>query len=132
MRILRSKKFLALAAATVVAVALAATALSAVWAQVVHVDTVGGIHFRVFSTSADGFDSGWHTHPGLVVVQVREGSLQVTQVGCTPKTLGPGDTFVEIPYTPVRAVATGRAVWTTTMLVRVEDPVTSPASSPCP
>ena len=132
MRILRSKKLIALAAAVLVAAALAATGLSAVWAQVVHADTVGGIHFRVVSTSVDGFDSGWHIHPGLAIVQVREGSLQITQGSCTPKTVGPGETLVEVPYQPVRGVAPGRAVWTTTFLTKTEDSPTLSMASPCP
>jgi quercetin dioxygenase-like cupin family protein len=132
MRIVRSKKTIALAAAALVAVALAATALSGVLAQDVPVDTVGGIHFRVVSTSADGFDSGWHTHPGLAIVQVREGSLQITQGSCTPKTVGPGETSIEVPYTPVRAVATGKVVWTTTFLLKLEDPERTAVPSPCP
>lgn len=132
MRVLRSKKMIALAGAVLVTAALAATGLSAVWATVVHVDTVGGIHFRVASTSADGFDSGWHTHPGLVVVQVREGSLQMTQANCATKTVGVGETFIEVPFQPLRAVATGRAVWTTTFLTKSEDPVATPVASPCP
>lgn len=132
MRVLRSKKMLALAAAVVLTAALATTGLSAVWATVVHTDTVGGIHLRVASTSAFDFDSGWHTHPGIVIVQVREGSFQFTQGSCTPKTVGPGETYIEVPYLPLRAVATGRVVWTTTFLVKTEDPVSTPVASPCP
>ncbi len=59
MRILRSKKTIALAAAALAAAVLATAGLSGVWAQVTHADTVGGIHLRVFSTSVSGFDSGW-------------------------------------------------------------------------
>jgi quercetin dioxygenase-like cupin family protein len=132
MRLLRSKKTLALSGAALVAVALAAAGLSAVWATVVHVDTLGGLHFRVVSMSADGFDSGWHTHPGLVVVQVREGSLQMTQANCATKTVAAGDTFIEVPFQPLRAVATGRAVWTTTFLTKVEEPLATQVASPCP
>ncbi len=132
MRILRSKKTIVLAAAALVAAVLAAAGLSAVWATVVHVDTVGGIHLRVVSTSASGFDSGWHIHPGLTIVQVREGSFQITQGSCTPKTVGPGETYIEVPYFPVRAVAAGRVVWTTTQLLKAEDPALTPVESPCP
>ena len=132
MRIVRAKKTFALVAAGVVSAALAATGLSAVWAQVVHVDSAGGLHYRIFSTSADSFDSGWHTHPGIVVFQVREGTFQITQGSCTPKAVGPGETFIEVPFLPIRAVATGRVVWTTTILTRIEDPVSTPVASPCP
>jgi hypothetical protein len=132
MHFLRPKKLIVLALAVLAAVVLSATAISAVWAQVVHIDTYGGIHLRVVSTSADGFDSGWHTHPGLTIVQVREGSLQITQGGCTAKTVGPGETFMEVPFQPVRAVAAGRVVWTTTFLLRTEDPTMTSIPSPCP
>jgi hypothetical protein len=133
MRFLLSKKIIVLAAALAVTATLTATGLSAVWAQVVQVDTVGGIHFRVVSTSVDGFDSGWHTHPGLAIVQVQQGSLQITQGSCTAKTISPGETFVETPFVPVRGIAVGRAVWTTTFLVKTEEPPTTPLStSPCP
>ncbi len=133
MRILHSKKTIALAAAALAAAVLATAGLSGVWAQVTHADTVGGIHLRVFSTSVSGFDSGWHTHPGLTIVQVREGSLQLYGPGsCTPKTVGPGETYVEVAYFPGRAVATGRAVWTTTQLLKAEDPGLTPVASPCP
>jgi hypothetical protein len=132
MRVLRSKKTLALVSAAIVAAALAATGLSAVWAQVVQADTLGGIHFRVVSTSVNDFDSGWHIHPGLAIVQVREGTIQITQGSCTPRTIGPGETFIEVPYVPVRGVVSGRAVWTTTFLVKTEDPPATNVNSPCP
>jgi quercetin dioxygenase-like cupin family protein len=132
MRILRSKKMITLAGVVVVAAALAATGLSAVWAQVVQADTVGGVHFRIVSTSASDFDSGWHTHPGLAIVQVVQGSLQITQGSCTAKTVGVGETFIEVPFVPVRATAVGRVVWTTTFLLKTEDPVLTTVASPCP
>jgi hypothetical protein len=132
MRILRSKKVLALLGAALVAGALAAVGLSAVLSQTVLADGTN-IHFRVVKTVANGFDSGWHTHPGLVVVQVQEGSLQFTSQGsCTPKTVGANETYIEVPYTPVRAVATGPVVWTTTFMTRYEEPILTPVStSPC-
>lgn len=132
MRALRSKRMIALAGMVLVAAALAATAMSAVWATVVHTDTTGGIRLRVASMSVSDFDSGWHTHPGLVVVHVHQGSLQMTTDGCTTKTVAAGEVFVEAPYRPLRAVAVGRAVWTTTFLIRSEDPLASPVASPCP
>jgi hypothetical protein len=108
MRALRSKKMIVTLGSTVVAAAaLAATALSGIWAQSVQADAVGGIHSRVVSTSAFDYDSGWHIHPGPAIVQVREGSFQITQGSCTPKTVSTGDTYIEVPYVPVRAVATG-------------------------
>lgn len=46
-----------------------------------------------------GGSSGWHTHPGLVVVTVTVGSLRVTD-GChAPVVYGPGQSFIETPDT---------------------------------
>jgi len=131
-RVLSSKKILALVAAVVVATGLAAVAYAAVISQTVQADGTN-IHFRVVRTAADSFDSGWHTHPGVAIVQVQQGSFQITQGSCTPKTVNAGDTYIEIPYVPARAVATGPIVWTTTFLVHYEEPVqTTLTTNPCP
>ncbi len=132
MRVLRSKKAIVVLVSSVVAVgALAAAGISGVIRQGVIADGEN-IHYRVVRTVADGFDSGWHIHPGLAIVQVQEGSLQITQGSCAPKTVSAGDTLVEVPYLPVRGVATGRVAWTTTFLVRYEEALTIPVPSPCP
>jgi hypothetical protein len=96
------------------------------------------VHLRVQHTGADGFDSGWHVHPGLAVGQVEEGSLQIYENGCTPKTVAAGDTSIEIPYRPVRAIATGHVAWTTTFVVDgaglflIPLSTYSPGTNPCP
>ena len=133
MRVLRSKKVLALLGAALVAAALAAVGISAVLSQTVITDGTN-IHFRVVRTQADTYDSGWHTHPGLAVVQVQSGSFQITQGSCTPKTVGAGETYIEVPYLPVRAVATAPVSWTTTLLVHYEEQPLIPwtGASPCP
>ena len=64
-------------------------------------------------------------------MQVQQGSFQITQGSCTPKTVAAGDTYIEVPYVPVRAVATGSIVWTTTLLGRYEDKLLTPTASPC-
>ena len=76
-----------------------------------------------FTPSLDqpSFDSGWHIHPGVAIVQVQQGAFQVYQGSCTPRTVSAGDTFIEILYEPVRAVATGRIVWTTTLITNQGD-----------
>jgi hypothetical protein len=134
MHLLRSKKAIVILATTLVAAgALAAVGLSGVIGQTIVTDGEN-IHYQVLRRVADDFDSGWHIHPGLAIVQVQQGSVQITQApSCTPKTVGPGETYIEVPYTPVRAVATGRFVWTTTFLVRYEEAPTIPIpTSPCP
>jgi quercetin dioxygenase-like cupin family protein len=108
-----------------------------VTSQQVITDTTN-VHLRVQRTIADGFDTGWHVHPGLAVVQVEEGSIQIYENGCTPKTVAAGDTSLEIPFQPVRAIATGHVVWTTTFVLDGAGLFTIPMSSyspglnPCP
>jgi hypothetical protein len=137
MRVLRSKKFLVLLAGLVTAGTAAAIAIAAVTSQQVITDTTT-MHLRVQRTVADGFDSGWHVHPGLAVVQVEEGSLQIYENGCTPKTVGAGDTLIEVPFQPVRGIATGHVVWTTSFVVDSAGlfliPLSSysPGRNPCP
>jgi hypothetical protein len=137
MGVLRSKKVLVLLAGLVTTGSAVAIAIAAVTSQQVITDTTN-VHLRVQKTIADGFDSGWHVHPGLAVVQVEEGSLQIYENGCTPKTVAAGDTSIEIPYEPVRAIATGHVVWTTTFVLDGSGlfliPLSSysPGRNPCP
>jgi hypothetical protein len=138
MKVLRKKTVLAFLFAMVVASVVTAVALGAVSSQRVINDT-NNIRFRVIRTSADGFDSGWHVHPGIAVVQVQEGSFQIYQGSCTPKTVGAGDTYIEVPHLAVRAVATGKVSWTTTQITNGGDPPQIPlatyspgSANPCP
>jgi hypothetical protein len=138
MHVLRSKRFLVIAAVAVAAGVTAAVAIPAVISQSVITD-VSTVHFRVQKTIADGFDSGWHVHPGLAIVQVQQGSFQIYQGSCTPRTVSAGDTYIEVPWEPVRAVTTGRVVWTTSLLISGDQPVQIPQASynpqqanPCP
>jgi hypothetical protein len=137
MRVLRSKKFLVLLAGVVVAGSAVAIAIAAVTSQQVITDTTN-VHLRIQKTIADGFDSGWHVHPGIAIVQVQEGSIQIYENSCTPKTVAAGDTSIEVPFQPVRAIATGHVVWTTTFVLNGPDlfqiPLSaySPGLNPCP
>ena len=113
---LRSGKRIPLAlAAAVVAGVLATGAISAVTSQTVIADT-GNVNLRVVRTDATSFDSGWHVHPGVAIVQVQEGSFQIYQGSCTPTTVGAGQTFIEVPHLAVRAIALGHVAWTTTLI----------------
>jgi quercetin dioxygenase-like cupin family protein len=71
-----------------------------------------------FTPSADQptFESGWHQHPGLAVVQVQEGRLTIFQ-NCIRNNLKPGDTFIEVPYLAVNATASAYVKWTTTFVL---------------
>lgn len=128
-------------AASCVGVALASHGA----AQKVVVDTFGNLRLRIVEseyvpTAAEPrFDSGWHTHPGLAIVQVKSGTFEITQVGCTATNVGPGQTYIEIPNTPIRAVSQGAIKWTTTLLLWNTGGSAAPApppatnvSSPCP
>ena len=115
--VIRSRRLLALIVVLVAgAVLTGAVAYAAVTSRQIYAEG-SGLRYQFVRTSADGFDSGWHVHPGLVVVQVEEGSLQLTQSSCTPKTVGAGETYIEVPWKPVRAVATGSVKWTTSIIV---------------
>lgn len=137
--VIRSKRLLALLVALVAgAVLTGAVAYAAVTSRQVIAEG-SGLRYQFVRTTADGFDSGWHVHPGLVVVQVEEGSFQFTQASCTPKTVGAGETFIEVPWKPVRAVATGPVKWTTSIIVPTTEQLSIPFSAyspgqnpPCP
>lgn len=140
MHVLRSKKFLVLLAVAVAAGALVAVATAAVvFRQTLAEGTDLRYRFERSVADASGFNSGWHIHPGLVIVQVEAGSVQFTQGSCTAKTLGPGDTIVEVPWKPARFVAPGSAAWTTTLIVPASQQFSIPLGAyspqqpnPCP
>lgn len=77
------------------------------------------VRLKVVRTETSGdFSSGWHTHPGPVIVQVQEGFLRFTYQGsCNPTIVGPGETFVEVPELPLLAEARGPAEWTTSFIL---------------
>ena len=132
MQFLRSKKGWAVACIVVSTAIVTAIAASGVFQTTILADGTN-IHFQVIRRSAVDFDSGWHTHPGLAIIQVQSGSLQITQGSCTAKTVNAGDTSIEVPYLPVRATATGAVTWTTTFIVHYEEPLMTPlTTNPCP
>jgi len=140
MRVLRSKRLLVLLAALASAGAVVAVALPAVvFRQTLADGTNLRYQFVRQVADASGFDTGWHIHPGLVIFQVESGSVQIFQAGCTPRTLGPGDSYIEIPWAPVRARSTGSAVWTTSLFVPDDQELSIPLTryspqqpNPCP
>ena len=133
MRVLHSKRLIALVAAVLVAAATAAVGIAAVVSRTVLADGENAVVEPVIRFVADDYDSGWLMHHGLVVIQVQQGSLQIAQQGsCTPKTVSAGETFVKTPFTPTRGVSTGRVVFTATYLLRYGDALSIPVASPCP
>jgi hypothetical protein len=62
---------------------------------------------------APGSSSGWHHHPGLVLVTVESGSVTLWQADCSSTTYGPGlpdgAVFAEGGDEPVQATSTNGA-----------------------
>jgi hypothetical protein len=91
---------------------------------------------RIATVTTDGpFSSGWHIHPGPVIVQVQRGYLKITQATCHPKTVRAGQTYIETPGVPVLATARKATSWTITELFPNSapgDPDRVMTTSPCP
>lgn len=121
-------------AAVVVAAAttLVGVGIGVGWAGMTAVVDTSSVRLRVVQNDfPTGYDSGWHTHPGLVVVQVTEGKLKMYQANCKPVVVQAGETFVEVPMQALRAVADAAATWTTTLIVPVGVAPATPVASPC-
>ncbi len=119
----RSQKSTMLVASLLGATVFAGAGLADVWSLSVSKDT-DNVRMRVQHFSTNNFDSGWHYHPGLVVVQVEQGSLSYTGANCIRKTYGAGETFIEIPNTTARVQGVGYAKFTATFMVDHRDPLT--------
>jgi hypothetical protein len=140
MRVLGTKAFLVPIVALLIGAVLATVAYAAVVSRQVFAEG-SNLQYRFERQTADsgGFDSGWHMHPGVVIFQVESGSVQIFQGSCTPRTLGPGDTYIEVPWKPVRAMSTGAVVWTTSLFIAAGQPLLVPLAAyspqqpnPCP
>jgi hypothetical protein len=142
-RLFRSKRWLLVTVVGVAAIVGGGVAVATVTGTVLS-DThpAGGsaneVRMRVlrsdFVPSADQptFSSGWHTHPGPVLFQVQEGRVTITQgPPCRTRTLGPGETYVEIPELPVLATAKRAAKFTATQFLSADKPLQTPTDNPC-
>ena len=135
-----ARRWIVFVAAVVAAGACVAVAAAAViQSQVVAEGT--GLKYRFEKRVADagGFDSGWHIHPGISIIQVQDGTLQVYDASCRTTTVTAGGTAIEAPWEPIRVVSRGRLTWTTTLLVEGGSPLAVPLSAytpqrpnPCP
>lgn len=113
---LRSKKWVVLIAFVVGGAIGAGIAIAATTTTLVADTNV--VRERIARISTDGgFNSGWHIHPGPVIVQVQEGYLKITQHTCNPIVVGPGDTYIETPGQPVIAEANNAVNWTITEIL---------------
>jgi hypothetical protein len=140
MHVLRSKALLAPLGALIVGAVLATVAYGAVLSRQTFADGSGlSYRFERTTTDSGGFDSGWHIHPGLVIVSVEAGPVQFYQGSCTARTFNTGDTIVEVPWRPARFVAPGSATWTTSLIVPTGQQLSVPLATyspqqpnPCP
>ncbi|MDP9422872.1 MAG: hypothetical protein M3Q19_08575 [Pseudomonadota bacterium] len=90
-------------------------------------------------TFGAGSFSGWHHHPGFLIVTVASGSVTLTDSSCNSKTYGPGlpngAVFVEGGDEPVEASSSGGAVAYVTTITpdgepsRIEDDVPACATA---
>ncbi len=70
-------------------------------------------------TSPPGGSSGWHSHPGVVLVTVQSGTVTLYDADCHTKQYGPGQAFVEVGDDAllVRNNTTSNAVLYVTLIV---------------
>ena len=70
-------------------------------------------------TSPPGGSSGWHSHPGVVLVAVQSGTVTLYDQDCHATQYGPGQSFVEVGDDPslVRNNTTSNAVLYVTLIV---------------
>ena len=82
-------------------------------------------------TSPPGGSSGWHSHPGVVVVAVQSGTVTLYDKDCHATEYGPGQAFLEVGDDPllVRNETTSNAVLYVTLIfpksatsLRIEHP----------
>ena len=136
----RARKLLVSMVVVVVGAVLASVAYAAVASRQVFAEGSSlSYRFERVSSDAAGFDSGWHIHPGLVLVQIEAGSVQFTQGSCTARTFGPGDLIAEVPWKPARFVAAGATTWSTSFIVPTGQQLSVPQrayspeqANPCP
>jgi quercetin dioxygenase-like cupin family protein len=81
-------------------------------------------------TFAPGGSSGWHHHPGVVVVVVRSGTVTFYDKNCHPEVHNAGDAFIESANSPGLATNHGAedAVVEATFIV----PASTPPAPPTP
>jgi quercetin dioxygenase-like cupin family protein len=129
MRLFSSKHALVLGIALIGATALGIGVAFA--ASNVLRDT-NNVRLRVIASEfQDGFESTWHVHPGPVIVQVQEGAFKIYQGDCAPKVVTAGESYIEIPFVPIKAVAKGPIKWTTTQIVPQADAPATDVASAC-
>jgi len=81
-------------------------------------------------TIAPGGSSGWHHHPGVVMVVVQSGEVTFYDKNCRPKVHQAGETFIEASDSPglAKNAGTQTAVLEATFIV----PASTPPAPPTP
>jgi hypothetical protein len=78
------------------------------------------------------FNTGWHIHPGLVIVQVQKGHIKLIDgATCRPTVVGPGETYIETPDHPGIAKIDKPTKWTVTFVQPANAELATPVSNPC-
>ncbi len=84
-------------------------------------------------TFQPGGTSGWHSHPGAVLVIVKSGTFTRYDARCNARVYTAGQAFVEGPEVAmVRNTGSDAAESLVTYLVAVGSPLRTDAPSPCP
>jgi hypothetical protein len=77
---------------------------------------------------AAGSYSGWHHHPGIIIVTVESGAVTLWQSDCSSETYGPGlpngAVFIEGGDSPVQATSTNGATNYLTFIAPNDGPAT--------
>jgi hypothetical protein len=75
---------------------------------------------------APGGSSGWHHHPGIVIIAVQSGSVTFWDADCNPTTYGPGlpngAVLTETGDEPGQVTSAGGATTYTTFVAPSADP----------
>jgi hypothetical protein len=105
---------------------------------IIKLKTRGSVRIRDVQTTgaAPGFSSGWHIHPGPVLVAMSatsSGSLTLYDERCRPTTIGANQAYIETPNAPIlaRNESAGNAEWVTTMILPIGHLHTTPVDAPC-
>lgn len=151
MKVLRSKKAIALTTALTGLMALGVTSIALGFAtsqgiladsntvneanfniDPIKLRTKDSVHVRVVhSVRADGTVFPWHTHPGPAIVAVVRGGFFITQGSCAPTWVPAGGAYIEEPGVPVTALSVGETEWITTLILPIGADPAPPTSNPC-
>jgi quercetin dioxygenase-like cupin family protein len=76
--------------------------------------------------------SGWHHHPGFVIVSVKTGSVTVWHSDCSQTPYGAGSAFVESGDDPAQVTSAGGATTYVTYVVPNVNPLVFKIDDPAP